>query len=178
MQVYATENEKTGLWELCKKSHNTCCEMNATTAAAYNAGKLATMEATANFLGKDAVFFKTTDFLISAGSQPQQMAQNIQAQLANKTYVHVTTPDQTTDHDPNDISSSCTTDMIASFMLALEPGAFLGCNGWDDENFGRPLGKPLFPMRTAGHMLFRNFSTGTYVTYDTRKKKGNIYWSS
>ena len=61
MQVYAEPNNKTGLWELCKKSHNTCCQMNASTAALYNAGKNKTMEAAHAFLGPKAVFFKIRD---------------------------------------------------------------------------------------------------------------------
>ena len=63
---YATENSKTGLWELCKKSHNTCCEMNASTAKLYNSGKNATMEAAYKFLGPKAVFFKISDVLEAA----------------------------------------------------------------------------------------------------------------
>jgi hypothetical protein len=64
MQVYAVENNKTGNWEVCKKSHNTCCTMTPDTAAKYNAGKNKTMRAAYEFLGKGAVFFKTSDYLV------------------------------------------------------------------------------------------------------------------
>ena len=57
-----------------------------------------------------------------------------------------------TGHDPKDLTSKCTHDNVASFMLAVVPGAFLGCNGWDAQNFGKPLGTPLEPMQ-VGEMV-------------------------
>ena len=95
MQVYAIENPKTGLWELCKKHHHTCCEMNASTAAAYNAGKNLTMRNAYEFLGRDAVFFKTSDYLIGHGQTPLDLNKSITKQLRTKPYVHVSLGDQT-----------------------------------------------------------------------------------
>lgn len=178
MQVYAVENNETGLWELCKKSHHTCCEMNATKAAAYNAGKLSVMNAANDFLGKGAVFFKITDTLTGGGrNDPLKMATTISDALANQTYVQISAGDQNTDHDPKDTSSACDENMIASFLLGVERGAFIGCNGWDPDHMGRPLGNPLAPMHTSGNTLWRNFSTGTSVTWDIRNKKGTVHWS-
>jgi hypothetical protein len=127
MQVYAVENSKTGNWELCKKSHHTCCEMTAETAAKYNAGKNKTMQAAYEFLGKDAVFFKTSDYLVGGGTTPHSMNETIKKQLALTLYVHINAGDQKTNHDPSDISSACSHDKVVSFMLSVVPGAFLGC---------------------------------------------------
>jgi hypothetical protein len=107
MQVYATENNKTGLWELCKKSHHTCCEMNSTTAALYNEGKNKTMEEAYTFLGKKSVFFKISDLLAGGGNDPEQVNSSIRKQLAASPYVHISHGDQKTDHDPSDLSSAC-----------------------------------------------------------------------
>eukprot|EP01051_Picozoa_sp_SAG22_P020476 SAG22_NODE_4153_length_1366_cov_1.690608_1_plen_341_part_10 len=143
MQVYATENGETGLWELCKVSHNTCCEMNASTAARYNAGKNKTMEAVYKFLGPKAVFFKISDVLFNAHKSrtPEQMNRTIAGHTTTGLdhrgpYIHISHGDQRTSHDPHDVASECTNDDIALFMLAVEPGAFLGCNGWDPR-FGK-----------------------------------------
>jgi hypothetical protein len=72
-------------------------------------------------------------------------------------------------------------DLVASFLLAVERGAFLGCNGWDEAVMGRPLGHPQGPYRrdAAGIMLYRNFSTGTLVTWDLKAKKnqGKVHWA-
>jgi hypothetical protein len=62
MQVSATENSK-GEWTVCKSRHSTCCTMNSSTAAAYNAGKDKTMKAAYAFLGEKAVFFKISDIM-------------------------------------------------------------------------------------------------------------------
>jgi hypothetical protein len=101
MQVYATENNTTGLWELCKKSHNTCCEMNESTAALYNVGKNQTMEAAYRFLGPKAVFFKITDVLVHGGNTPEQMNATIAARTTGGLggrgpYVHIDHGDQRT----------------------------------------------------------------------------------
>ena len=138
MQVYAEPNNKTGNWELCKKSHGTCCEMNASTGALYNAGKNATMQAAHDFLGPDAVFFKLTNVLANCGHGPGELNKTVQKQLRLMPYVHINHGDQKTSHDPADVSSTCSSDDVAAFMLAVEPGAFLGCDGWDPDHFGKP----------------------------------------
>ena len=181
MQVYAEPNSKTGNWELCKKSHGTCCEMNASTGALYNAGKNATMQAAYDFLGSDAVFFKLTNVLAGGGSTPGSVNETIQKQLRLMPYVHINHGDQKTNHDPADVSSTCSSDEVAAFMLAVEPGAFLGCNGWDPDNFGKPLGDPSGPAQVAADgTLWRNFSSGTSVLWSPaapKGKRGRIQWA-
>ena len=47
---------------------------------------------------------------------------------------------------------------MAAFLIAVEEGAVLGCNGWQ-EDFGRPLGAPAGPphpgARTRPHASTR-----------------------
>ena len=187
MQVYAEENTQTGLWELCKASHHTCCEMNESTARLYNAGKNKTMEAAYRFLGPKAVFFKISDVLSGAHNSPTPQQMN--ATIAGRTtsgldhrgpYIHISHGDQKTTHDPNDVASDCSNDDIALFMLAVQPGAFLGCNGWD-PNFAKPLGTPLGPMvhNASDGTYSRNFLSGTTVTWNPRLEgpKGQIHWA-
>ena len=181
MQVYAEPNNKTGLWELCKKSHNTCCQMNASTAALYNAGKNKTMEAAHAFLGPKAVFFKISDVLAHGGKTPQDINSTVQQQLRLSPYVHINHGDQKPDHDPADVSSACSQDDVAAFMLAVQRGAFLGCNGWDESNFGKPLGDPMGPAQVAADgTMWRNFSSGTSVEWNPRSAQGEksrIFWA-
>lgn len=133
MQVYAEENNQTGLWEVCKIGHHTCCEMNESTAKLYNAGKNRTMEAAYRFLGPKAVFFKISDVLSGAHNSPtpEQMNSTIAGRTTSGLdhrgpYIHISHGDQKTSHDPHDVASDCSNDDIALFMLAVEPGAFLG----------------------------------------------------
>ena len=184
MQVYATENTSTGLWELCKTGHHTCCEMTARTAQLYNAGKNKTMEAAYKFLGPQAVFFKISDVLSGGDRTPEKMNATVAARTTSGLdhrgpYVHISHGDQKSTHDPHDVASVCSNDDIALFMLAVQPGAFLGCNGWDPR-FAKPLGTPKGPMvRAADGTYSRNFMSGTTVTWDSRLEgpKGRIHWA-
>jgi hypothetical protein len=185
MQVYATENNRTGLWELCKKSHHTCCEMNESTAQLYNAGKNKTMEAAYEFLGPKAVFFKISNVMTHGGNTPEQMNATIAGRATagldhRGPYVHISRGDQRTSHDPHDVASACSGDDIALFMLAVQPGAFLGCDGWDPA-FGKPLGTPTGPMarNSTDGTYSRSFASGTTVSWDPRLEgpKGRIHWA-
>merc|ERR1712060_234437 len=64
------------------------------------------------------------------------------------------------------LESTCSESQLAAFLLAVEPGAFLLCNGWDD-NFALPLGLPKSPakqnLKTGGWS--RRFLGGTSVTW-------------
>ena len=62
------------------------------------------------------------------------------------------------------------------FLLAVEKGAILGCNGWDKQ-FGKPLGDPLGPAVQKDNKVERHFKSGTMVTWDLSSKKGNISWA-
>ena len=78
--------------------------------------------------------------------------------------------------DPNDVGSKCSHQVVAAFMLALQPGCFLVCQGWD-EMFAYPLGDPLGPAITADGVMRRTFASGTSVEYDMSSEKANIRWA-
>ena len=42
----------------------------------------------------------------------------------------------------NGTDSHCTESVVAAFLIAVEEGAILGCNDWQDD-FEKPLGDPL-----------------------------------
>ena len=72
-------------------------------------------------------------------------------------------------------------DGMSPLMLAVQRGAFLGCNGWDDSNFGKPLGDPIGPAQVAADgTMWRNFSSGTSVEWNpgaAQGKKSRIFWT-
>ena len=140
-QVLATKNDH-GDWGLCKKKFNTCCTMTAATAAAYNSGHDTLLQQVGDLLGNAAILGANaqaayvTDGVVFSdkfAKDPVLLQRTIQGVLKNKSYVHVVenlaTGDQKGDHDPADISSICHHDLLVSFLLAMEKGAFLGCNG-------------------------------------------------
>jgi len=198
-QVFAEKNAKTGAWGLCKKSHNTCCTLTEAKAEAYNAGKAQVLLQVAALLGPRGLLCAggntstITSLVIHpthTATKPHNLAKNIRKALETVAYVHVVhdlpTGDQKADaRPPSDITSICTTNLVASFLLGVEPGAFLGCNGWDAANMGRPLGLPLGPMQGCGggwdsggggQLLCRNFSSGTSVTWNVSSESGIIHW--
>jgi hypothetical protein len=74
--------------------------------------------------------------------------------------------------------SFCGETGIALFLLALpkQGGAYLLCQGWDD-NFGRPLGRPLADaVRDAATGEWsRHFEHGTVATW--RNNTGRVKWA-
>ena len=81
------------------------------------------------------------------------------------------------DHDPTNTTSQCPPRMVALFLLAVEEGAFLGCQGWS-EDFARPLGKPLSAATTTGLTMSRHFESGTWVEWDLEANDGVVHWAN
>ena len=146
-QVFAEQDAESGNWSICKRSHGTCCEMTAAKAWAFNVGRTSVLQQVADLLGPGALLCAggptavVNCEVVRPGDDqhnPQKLARAIQQVLRNKTYAHVVEKlsgpggDQKGDHNPANIGSECSPDMIASFMLALEPGAFLSCDGESD----------------------------------------------
>jgi hypothetical protein len=72
----------------------------------------------------------------------------------------------------------CTEDTLAQFLLGVEPGAYLLCNGWDTR-FGRPLGLPIGNATAAGKIWSRSFKSGVVARWDTdgpENHKGTVTW--
>ena len=124
------------------------------------------------------VFFNTTAKvrLNDDSISPLQLAQDIQdAVNRSGRYCYVQTEDLI-DGDCTDTRSSCTENQIAAFLLAVQKGAILVCNGWD-EQFGYPLGDPLGPAEQNGDMVQRKFKSGTNVTWSLSKNEGKVNWA-
>ena len=185
--IFSMYNESGSFWQICewgtgKNTWNVSCGIiSEETAKSYNTGKQKVLDFLYDHFGKSAVvFFNSTHMghLKSGkgGSSPTSLAKEIQDALKNYTYIHIQTKDLI-NGDCTSVQSSCSTDDIATFLLALEKGAFLGCNGWDDQ-FDKPLGEPMGPAEKTGNKLERHFKSGTYVTWDLTSNKGIIFWSN
>lgn len=79
--------------------------------------------------------------------------------------------------DGRSLRKTCTEDRVAQFLLAVEPGAYLLCNAWD-ERFGRPLGKPTGDAMLTGTTWTRAFESGVIATWDSKTKTGKVVWPS
>lgn len=80
-------------------------------------------------------------------------------------------------HEEDSLLSHCSETHLAVFLLALEPGAFLLCNGWSDE-FALPLGAPLAPAAqdpSTGEWS-RSFAGGTSATW--KDGQGKVIWAT
>ena len=181
--VYATSNATNGTtptaggWKVC---NHWCGGVNESAALAFNSGKNATLKAAERFLGPEAVFFSATDDLIKHNRNPPELIAAVDKQLAKSPYAYVYgARDQQPDHDPANHTSECQPRFVAMFLLAVEEGAFLGCNGWIPA-FSLPLGKPLAKaaVSTDGFWMTRNFSSGTSVEWDVEANDGVIHWAS
>lgn len=84
--------------------------------------------------------------------------------------------------DPDDVSSDCSPNHLALFLLMVEEGMMMGANGWSDD-YDRPLGAPLGPAtnitgptgNTTG--LERRFTSGTKVMFDLTTGEGTVMWA-
>ena len=83
--------------------------------------------------------------------------------------------------DPDDVMTDCSPNHIALFLLLVEPGVYIGANGWDpvyEKRLGNPVG-PLSNMTDGnGNVvgLTRAFESGTNVTWDLAAGSGVIRW--
>jgi hypothetical protein len=77
----------------------------------------------------------------------------------------------------NGTDSHCTESVVAGFLIALERGAILGCNDWQDD-FGKPLGEPLRPpsVDADGVIMRREFALGAKVVFNLTSATGRILW--
>ena len=72
---------------------------------------------------------------------------------------------------------TCKVELVAAFLLAVEPGVFLLCNGWDDR-FDRPLGLPTGKavLDSATLVWSRSFASGVVATWNTTSGVGAVAW--
>jgi len=78
--------------------------------------------------------------------------------------------------EQDSLPSKCTESQLAVFLLALEPGAYVLCNGVADE-FALPLGAPLAPAaQDSTGTWSRSFEGGTSVTWSDGE--GKVTWAT
>ena len=181
-QILATWNETGKFWQICefgtgKDTWNISCGVITNeTAMGYNRGKPMVLEALYEMFGPTGVvFFHTMDMVNMRDASPLQLARRIQEALNTSRYVYVQTHDLM-DGDCTSVQSLCSQQQLAMFLLAVEQGAILGCDGWD-EQFSKALGDPLGPAEKTGNMLERHFKSGTYVTWDLSNNQSKIFWA-
>ena len=198
----AAQNEQ-GQWQIC---NHECGNVTAAQAAAWNAGKAKALAATTAFVGDGPYYangaagnfggvgsnlnghFSNDPYLKSG--DPRDSIKDVKAHLANHTFFYMScTSDQHWTTDPNAASTLktfCSDSQLARFLLSVEPGCFLGTNGWSPD-YERPLGDPLAPAAYSPAQgasrpatLNRSFASGTYVTftYDAKGTDGTaeIFW--
>ena len=184
--ILAMWNETGSFWQICewgtgRDTWNVSCGIISNkTALDYNSGKPKVLDALHEMFGPTGVvFFNTTKLIqmrLSNIKSPLNFAQDVQMALSTYRYCYVEI-EEVINGDCTSTKSSCSVDQIAMFLLAVEQGAILGCNGWD-EQFSKPLGDPLGPAVQNGNKVERHFKSGTYVTWDLSSKTGNIFWSN
>lgn len=183
--ILAEWNETGSFWQICewgtgKNTWNISCGIISNeTAKKYNDAKPMVLETLYEIFAPNGFLFYSnlTAFLkLNKDQSPLNFANDVKAQLSNHQYCYVHMRDLQ-GGDCTSIESSCKTDEIVFFLLGVETGAILGCNGWDDQ-FSKPLGDPLGPAVQKGMQLERHFKSGTYVTWDLSKKTGKIFWAN
>eukprot|EP00937_MAST-01D_sp_MAST-1D-sp2_P003718 g3718.t1 len=223
--VYAFE-ARNGSWWVCEnpggppRGHawdDACGEVTAATAAAWNAGKDALLDGLLQIYGPRGalgctssgraqapwpVSFAGKAVLSRAFSDPALAHAQMVAELANHSYVYAMMGDSGT----TAMACGCRPVDVVVWLLVLERGAILGCNGrsastkhpvpplgWWDAPLGPPLGVPQ-PQRggsaggggmrggqgqdrDAPALWTRTFASGTVVRYSTATRNGTIEWA-
>lgn len=186
--ILASWNESRSFWQICEwpvgvknaATWNKSCGMITEEAAMkYNAGRPKLLDTLYETFAPDGFLFYSniTDFINPRKDKtPMKLAEDVRNSLTTHKYCYIHMVDLI-GGDCNTTKPTCTTDDIALFLLAVEKGAILGCNGWDDQ-FSKPLGEPLGPATENGGQVERHFKSGTYVTWDLAKKTGKVFWSN
>ena len=184
--ILATWNKTGSFWQLCewgtgKDTWNISCGIiSSETALQYNSGKPKVLDALHNTFAPNGLIFQDTignmGMKLGDIKSPLSFAKQVKSTLGTFRYCYIMTGDHK-NGDCTDTKPSCSSDEIVMFLLAVEKGAILGCNGWD-EDFGKPLGDPLGPATQKNNTVERHFKMGTYVTWDLAKKKGKVVWAS
>ena len=182
--IFAMWNETGLFWQICEHSTGgrnvwniSCGIISNATAMKYNSGKPQVLNALHEMFGPTGVvFFNTTAKLRMELESPLSFAQDIQTALSKLQYCYVQTTDLI-NGDCTNTSSSCSENEIAMFLLGVERGAILGCNGWDKQ-FSKPLGDPLGPAVQKGDQVERHFKSGTYVIWNLTNNSGKVFWAN
>lgn len=162
-----------------------CAKISVEAGRAYNAGKRRLLEEIQKVYRPLGGFITAHDngsaryigggAHISAAALITRMQQ--MKEDPSQDYTWVSSEDQKTGWDPADLGGTCSEDMVAKFLVAVEQGGLIGCNGWQGE-YGNPLGDPKGPATKQGKAYTRTFSSGTVAMYDDSTKRGSVKWAS
>ena len=203
--VYAFEAPN-GTWWVCENpggpahSHawdDACGEITPATATAWNAGKDVVLDGLRRIYGRYGalgctssgraqapwpVSFAGKAMLYQAFSDPALAHTQMLGALANHSYVYAMMGDTGT----TSMACGCRPVDVIVWLLVLERGAILGCNGRSAsakhpippvEWWDAPLGDPVAPPQLQGGLWTRAFASGTVVRYSTVTQNGTIEWA-
>ena len=110
---------------------------------------------------------------IASGGTPEALLQNVKTYsehyrylILGSGYSHPSSPDE----------CACTEAKVALFLMAVQPGCFLQCNGRMPE-FDKPLGAPTGPaVQDAQGRWSRRFASGTTASW--ANGTGQVQWAS
>ena len=196
--------QKNGTWWLCENPggppprHSwqaACGEITQDKALAYNAGKAKMLTELVTLYGKKGALWPCARMALSsaaacAAAMLLARSANNLALVAAKHAELVRTLHNTSyiyfmqgDSHGTSLATRCSPDDIIAFLLVLEEGMIIGCNGWGATQGLRAiprswwtskLGKPLGPPVTVGGVVSRSFASGVRVRYDIHNQNGSI----
>ena len=187
----------TGYCTARRKSHNKASVVTNETVTNYIAGKKKGLSAATRLVEQQSggIFTAKTwntkeshdpygaNAAILTLKDPKGMIGIVQTVMVKNGYKYVLVGGQAVvaggsklERNESDLASVCTQHEVASFMLGMEEGCFLICQGWDDD-FAKPLGKPLGPAKVVNGVMSRSFASGTKVSWDEHSGNITIYWA-
>eukprot|EP01048_Picozoa_sp_COSAG05_P003311 COSAG05_NODE_150_length_16171_cov_64.740356_13_plen_365_part_00 len=195
----AFQNKSNNQWCLCENpggppsSHSwaaACVEITKDTALAYNAGKEQMLRELVQLYGMQGALWPVCSAGVEqcgsvcsrqspctlglGGKTHVEKHAEIVATLRNFSYVYFMMGDT---HNEG-MTCCCSPADVIHFLLILEEGCILGCNGresspkhavpplsWWSNHIGRPLAPPR--LSVDGRVVSRSFESGVRVLYDT-----------
>ena len=123
------------------------------------------------------------------GQSAEEKHANMVAALKANRYVYFMMGDShSTAQHATAMTCGCTPENVAIFLLILEEGCILGCNGrsdspqhpvpplaWWSNHLGNPVGPP---VTSADNVVTRVFTSGTTVTYNMNTNESAIVWGT
>ena len=192
--VFSNLNKSSNAWQVCEDPSGSgkhawihaCIPISATIAKAYDLGKSAVLNKSIEVFTKSGGFIMAGGHLGSlrminyrrANTVSEMMQAIVKAKKDPTTeYLYISCGDDLRHTDGNDTTPHCSQQELATFLIVLEEGMFLGANGWSDD-YGKPLGNPLGKASQEGHVWSRKFSSGTSVVYDESSSNVTIHWAA
>lgn len=110
------------------------------------------------------------------GSIVEALIQGVAEGLQNYKYIIIGQSNDYVAPTNNDTSAKCSESDVAAFLLAVEPGCFLLCNGyaaWQEYKLGQPRGPA---KQDSSGTWTRSFAFGTVATWSGNT--GTVKWGS